>query len=71
MVKSNDIVHRKSGNVGLNPVFVTLLNYLSIKPICITVKKPQDDTLVNWMHQVIYNMLVTNINMKLFNFKGP
>ena len=38
--------------------FVPLIKDLSIKPVCTTVNNPQNNALLEWMHQVIYNMLV-------------
>ena len=46
--------------------FTPLLNYLAIKPVCVTVNNTQDNAIVEQVHQVIYNITVTKDNDKIF-----
>ena len=51
-----------------NPDLTPLLKVLYIKPILTTFKNPQDNAPVEWVHQVILNMLVTkDLDKKFFN----
>ena len=46
-----------------------MLKGTDIKPVLMTVKNPQDSSLVEWVHQVIFNMLVTrDIDKKFFDY---
>ena len=39
--------------------FTPLLKYFDIKPVLTKIKNPQANAPVEWVHQVILNMLVT------------
>ena len=39
--------------------YTPLLNDFDIKPVLMTIKNTQANTLLEWVHQVILNMLVT------------
>ena len=47
----------------------TLIKCFEIKPVLITVKKPQANVLVEQLHQVILNMIVTkDLDIKVFYY---
>ena len=49
--------------------FIPLLNDLSIKSLYNTFKTLKVNSMVDWVRQVIYNILVTNdINKKFFDY---
>ena len=49
-----------------------MLNYFDIKPVFAAVKNPQSNAPVEWVHQVIYNMLVTkDIDNNVFDYINP
>ena len=48
--------------------FTPLLNNFNIKPVLMKVMNPQSHSLVEWLHQVILNMLVTkDLDNKVFD----
>ena len=54
------------------PDFTPLLKYLYIKPVLLTIKNPQAIALVEQVHQVILNMIVTKyFDNKYFNYIDP
>ena len=49
-----------------------MLKDFYIKPVLTTIKNPQAKNPVEWVHQVILNMLVTKyLDNKVFNYKYP
>ena len=52
--------------------FITLLKDFNIKPVLLKIKNPQTNAPVEWVHQVILNMLVTKeIPNKVFDYIYP
>ena len=52
--------------------FTPLLKYFGIKPVLTSVKNPQSSAPLEWVHQVIIYMLVTNdIDKKIFDHIDP
>ena len=52
--------------------FTTLIKDFDIKTVLMTTKNPQDNAPVEWVHQVILNMLVTkDIANKVFDYIDP
>ena len=52
--------------------FTPLLNDFDIKPVLTAIKNPQDNDPVEWVHQVVLNMLVAkDLDKKVFNHIDP
>ena len=52
--------------------FTPFLNYFDIKPVLTTIKNPQNNYKVEWVNQIILNMLVTKyLANKVFDYIDP
>ena len=56
-------------DLSLSKTSTPLIKYFDIKPFCTTIKNPQANALVERVHQVIYNILVTkDLDNKVFDY---
>ena len=59
-------------SISIKNIFYPLLKCFLIKPVSMTIKKPQDKFMVERANQLIYNMLVTKENNnKVFDYIDP